>query len=267
MKPAPKIEGSALFRALLEHPQPSDIVDYPRRDAGGQSVGRLRICLLRLEDHDAARTEGQHYVLSILRTLHSKEMRDQMFEGHSMQEVLGDAVARSLLAKACLTVDPIPGSEGDHPRYGRIFPDAASLRQLPAPEVGRLFNLYRLVQHKFGGIEASVTEDDVDSWVNLLMEGGETYPLERLPLETLAELTVRLAKRLWESRTTPSDGSSAAGSEASATSTSTPGSPAVDSSNDGSDAPGADLALDLEEVQKMSQSDAERMALDLLKKD
>lgn len=273
MKPPKDAKGSDLFQKLLEAEQPSDVVDYPRLNSDGQPIGQIRILLLRQEDHDRARAEAQHYVLSMLKSVGDKSMRDTMYASEGMMQILGDATARSLLARACRTVEPIPGTE-KKPRYGNVFPDGAALKRFPATEIARLFNLYLMVQHKFGGIEAQIEDEDVESWVQLLVEGGETYPLERLPLETLAELCLRLAIRLQDHPAKGSPPSSGSPSETSSPSTSTPGSPASESSSGGSSDDQDDLSfdedeggIDLGEVEGMTLDEAQRRAYDLVKKD
>jgi len=275
MKPPKDLDGADLFQALLEAAQPSDVVDYPRAGPDGHPIGKVRIMLLRQEDHDRARTEAQHYVLSLLKSVQDKSMRDTMFSSDGMTAILGDATARSLLARACRTVEPIAKTDGkDAKDYGLIFPDGAALKKLPATEVARLFNLYLMVQHKFGGIEANIGDDDVESWVDLLMEGGEAYPLERLPLETLAELCLRLALQVSDLRAQGSPSSSGSPSGTSSPSTSTHGSPASASSSDGSDEDHEGLSfdeddggIDLSEVEGMSLTDVQQRAYPLIKKD
>ncbi len=98
---------------------------------------------------------------------------------------------------ACLTADGVSFGEDERPVYGRVFRDAGDLKKLGSDEIAVLFNSYLVTQAKYGPFESSVsTAEDVDAWVNRLVEGGSSFLLLQLPLPALVELTWLLAQRV-----------------------------------------------------------------------
>ncbi len=206
--PPKDIAPSELFLKLLECPRPTEVINYPRKDpATGEAIGKIRIQVLTQEEHDRARIAAH-------RTMKAQGFDKDDLAGATMQEVLGDSVARELLAMACLMADGVE-LEDDKQTYGRVFRDAGDLKKLGSDEIAVLFNAYMLVQAKYGPFESSVSSAaDVDAWVTRLMEGGSSFLLLQLPLPALVELTWLLAQRVSgqlgskESPTLSSDASS-----------------------------------------------------------
>jgi hypothetical protein len=186
--PPPDVEPSALFLKLLE-PQPSEVVDFPRRDAKGRPIGQIRIQVLAQEDHDLAREEAH-------RKMKAKGFDKDDLTGHAIREVLGDSVARELLAKASLSVDGADFEDGGPVRYAHVFQSAEQLNKLRPDEIANLFAAYMLVQDKFGPRERFAgSAEEINKWIFTLQEGASEFPLLRLPLPQLVELAFALAGR------------------------------------------------------------------------
>ncbi len=189
--PPPKDKTpSELFRKLSERPRPSDVVDFPRKDAEGNPVGRIRIQVLTTMQMDEARAEAQRY-LTKQHGCQASDMESEIVKGIS-----GDAVATELLAMSLVSENPIPGTEAN-PTYAREFLNGTQMRQtLTADEIAALFKLYLQVQHDFGPTERAIEGDqDVNAWIRVLSEGGKAYPLSLLDSPDLVELTMLLAAR------------------------------------------------------------------------
>jgi hypothetical protein len=149
--PPKKVDASELFLKLMEAPRPSEVVDFPRLDRDGKPLFQIRIQVLRMDEHDQARIIAQQ-------KLKARRIANEDLNSAAIKEVLGDAVAKELIAMACLTVDPMEGS--DPPVYGRVFRDGEDVGKLSADEVLVLFNAYQLVQHKYGPFERTITGPD-----------------------------------------------------------------------------------------------------------
>jgi hypothetical protein len=187
--PPKKVDASELFLKLMEAPRPSEVVDFPRLDRDGKPLFQIRIQVLRMDEHDQARIIAQQ-------KLKARRIANEDLNSAAIKEVLGDAVAKELIAMACLTVDPMEGS--DPPVYGRVFRDGEDVGKLSADEVLVLFNAYQLVQHKYGPFERTITgPEDIDAWIKRLAEGGDAFPLSSLALPALADLTWSLAVRTY----------------------------------------------------------------------
>lgn len=189
MGPDKSIPPSELFLKLLETPRPTELVDYPRKDENGNPIGKLRIQVLAQEDHDRARIAAH-------RTMKEQGLDNEDLKGNAVQEVLGDTVARELLAMACLT-ETGPDDGNGRPMYGRIFQDAKDLKKIRSDEIAVLFQSYMATQAKYGPYESIVGDEaELNAWVKRLVEGGSGFPLLRLPLPALLELTSLLAQRI-----------------------------------------------------------------------
>ena len=189
--PSKDIPASDLFLKLTEAPRPTEVVDYPRMDLStGKPVGQVRIQVLNHIEHDNARK------------LAHQKMKEQGFDkddlqGTTIQEVMGDAVARELLAMACLTVENYNDDPNDTPIYGRMFRDASDLSKLRSDEIAVLFGKYLYTQAKYGPYEGNISsKEDVDAWVKRLVDGGSPFLVLHLPLPQLADLTFLLAERV-----------------------------------------------------------------------
>lgn len=192
--PPDNVEAKELWLKLSEAPAPSEIVDFPRRGADGKPIRQIRIQVLSMAAHDEAR------MLAHQRLAKQGIKPEDTNQSVLLQEVLGDAVAREILAMSCVTVKPIHGDDEDtvKPTYGRLFVDGESLRQLLTPdEVTVLFNSYLLVQEKWGPLETTVNGDEeLNAWVERLAEGGSLVPLAATSSVSLAGLCLSLAQRV-----------------------------------------------------------------------
>lgn len=190
MGPDKNIPASELFLKLMETPRPSEVVDYPRKDESGNPVGKLRIQVLTQEEHDRARIAAH-------RTMKEQGLDREDMLGESVKEVLGDTVARELLAMACLT-ESGPDDGNGRPMYGRVFQDAKDLKKIRSDEIAVLFNRYMFIQAKYGPFETIINdEEELNAWVKRIEEGGSGFPLLQLPLPALVELTSLLARRIY----------------------------------------------------------------------
>ncbi len=198
MGPLEDIEPSELWLKLCEA-LPSEVVDFPRKDKDGRPIGKVRIQVLRMEDHNRARILATKSLPATVKAMGLGELDKNEMETEAIKEVLGDLIAHELLCMAC-HADKETGLTDDNgnPIYAKIFPSPAMIRsKLTADETLVLFNLYRLVQYKYGPFEKTVdNEIEVEAWIQRLKEGGSAYPLAVMPLPQLAELTFSLSEKI-----------------------------------------------------------------------
>lgn len=192
MLPPSDVKASDLWLKLNETPRPSEIIDFPRRDPStGMPVGRVRLQVLQMEQHDQARINAHKWLAE------TKKMPPKEYDGPTLREVYGDRTAREILAMATLTVEPIPGSEQTgRLHYNRIFHSADDLDILSADELTVLWTAWEMVQHKYGPYEGNLNGvDDENAWIKRLVEGGSAYPLASLSWHQLVELVLTSAQR------------------------------------------------------------------------
>lgn len=185
-KPPKDVEPSELFLKLLE-PQPAEVIDFPRKGHDGKPISQIRIRVLSQEEHDSARIRA-------FSSLKAKGFSPDDLQDIGMREVVGDRVAKELIAIACTeATSNLDDAATGQPIYARVFHSADDVGKLRAHEVSVLFNAYILVQDKWGPREH---DTDVDAWVNRLAEGGNAFPLLSLDLPDLVELATSLAERV-----------------------------------------------------------------------
>ena len=190
--PPNDVVPSELWRKLSETPKPSEVIDFPRRDMRGRPIDRIRIQVLTMSEHDEARLRAHNW-------LKDRGIPTEEFDGPTIREVYGDAVARELLAMACVTEDPVKGTEERSvPLYGRLFRTGKDLEILTADEVLVLFTAYEMAQHKYGPYEGSIrSDDDVNAWTKRLVEGASAFPLAQRNWHQLVELIMSLSERAY----------------------------------------------------------------------
>jgi hypothetical protein len=194
--PPKDVEPSALFLKLKEAPAPSEVVDFPRVGADGEPIGQVRIQVLRTPQHQQASIRGQKWLETIIK---QNKLEGQALPDTPIGEALGNRIAQEVLAMACVSVNPIPGTEdSDAPRYTREFRNADDLAPLTGDELTALFTAYSMVQQKFGPYPGNIqSEDELSAWVKRLTEGASELPLSLLNSHQLVELTMRLARRAY----------------------------------------------------------------------
>jgi hypothetical protein len=199
MGPVSSVEPSELWLKLSE-PTPSEVVDFPRKDRAGNPIGKIRIQVLKMEDHNKARLLATKALKETAKKSGIGELDKGDLESDAVREVLGDLIAHELLCMACYGDKEIEGLEdkNGNPTYPKVFANPAAIGSvLTADETLVLFRLYQMVQYKYGPFEMTMNEPgDVDAWLQRLKEGGSAFPLAALSLPQLAELTLSLSERI-----------------------------------------------------------------------
>ena len=174
--------------------RPSEVVDFPRRDPITKlPIGRVRLQVLNLAEHDEARIRAQSWIVD------KKRLSKDQLDAPGMREILGDRIAKELISMACLSVDPIKDTaETGKPRYLRHFRSADDVDILMSDELEALWMTYQMVQRKFGPYEGNLeTAEQTNAWIRRLVEGGSALPLGALGWHHLVELTTLLSERAY----------------------------------------------------------------------
>ena len=192
--PPNDVPATDLFLKLSSPIRPSEVVDFPRRDPVTRlPIGRVRIQVLNLSEYDEARIKAQYWLVE------KKRVSKDQLEGQAVKEVLGDRIAKELISMACLSVDPIQGTEETgYPRYLRHFRSADEVDVLMADELEALWMTHRMIQQKYGPYEGNIeTAEQASAWMKRLVEGASALPLGQLGWHQLVELTTLLAERAY----------------------------------------------------------------------
>lgn len=191
--PPTTISAVDLWTRLAQSTRPFRVVDFPRTDADtGAPIGKLAIVVLTQAEIMTCHAAAEGYAQEMLKR---PELRQSGSLGY--EDLYRDAKVCEMLTRACRRVDengkvlPIP-----------LFATAKDLRnQLVPNEIAVLISAYIDWQQESGPIVGSMTQDEMDAWLELLKEGGSRLPLARLSSEARTDLLMRSVSLLRTSST------------------------------------------------------------------
>lgn len=197
-------------------PRPGRLVDFPRKGEDGEPIGQIHMWILSQEECLTAQVAAEQYVRGLfgksdkepeqpagLRFAGSMPKKDEA----SVFDVLHqNAVSVELLVRACRRPEGPDAHDG--PKWP-VFPSAAEVRKrLTNDEIGVLMREYLQIQADLGPIIAYMSEGEFEAWVERIAKSGSTAPFASLSWEAASELILRMASRLWSSRTATSSSGS-----------------------------------------------------------
>lgn len=176
--------------ALSSKERPSQLVDFPRYDAKGEPVGKLRIRVLTQEEQMACSAQAERIARE-----HLKEAKK---DDLGYERLFMDAMYVEVLLRACR-------DEADTNKSA--FPSAKEIRkQLTTDECGVLFDHYLTTQLELGPLRCEMSDEELEAWITRLAEGGSAFPLALLSTDLQKVLIVYMACQL---RTQPTANASA----------------------------------------------------------
>jgi hypothetical protein len=183
--PPQDVAPSLLWLHLTSIPRPFEIVDFPRKDpVTGNAVGELAIWVLSQEEQMLAAAEAERYARKLLKNEQPKG--DEARSGYDT--IYNNEAAVQVLFRAC--------RQKEDPTRP-LFPAVEAMRaHLSADEVGALMAHYFTAQSKLGPIIATMTEAEVDAWIERLEKGGSEFPLDLLTSDAKNLLIRSLAHRV-----------------------------------------------------------------------
>jgi len=188
--PPNDVPASELFQRLSQR-LPSEVVAFPRRTPDGKRVESVRIQVLPTDQHNHARSRG----LKRAREKYGLAREDQ--EGTHGAAPVSDCIIAEILA-ACCRAEANHGND-EKEFYPLIFQSGDQVNELlSADEMAVLYNLYLLVQTKYGPFEKTIqTEEELSAWVKRLVEGAAEFPLQQLSSVHWADAASLLAQRAY----------------------------------------------------------------------
>ena len=183
--PPKHMSPATLFASLTEMPRPIRRVDFPRKRPDGTPVGQVAIRVLTQEERLRASAEAERWARELL----SDPDARKTFESGDVYE---NCAACTLLHLACRdTEDP------ERP----VFPTPKAIAEvLTVDEVAMMLRHYTTVQAELGPIVATMTEDEVDAWIERIAKAGDAFPFDLLSPAAQGQLASSMARRLSRSR-------------------------------------------------------------------
>jgi hypothetical protein len=177
-------EASDLWLALKVIPRPHRKVPFPRNLPGTKEpVGEVPIWPLThgelLEANAAADAR--------VKTLFKDGKKDELNLGYNNS--FANELAVQQLWRACR-------NPSDLQRPAFPSPKAMSLH-MTSDEIGVLYNHFLTVQSEVGPITAYMSDEEYESWVRRIAEGGNADPFDSLSWDLQRTLVVALASQLY----------------------------------------------------------------------
>lgn len=203
--PPKDIPASQLWQSLSSLERPNKTVDFPRFDDEGNSVGQVCIQVLTQLEQAACTKAAEEFA--------RKHLKDAKQGDLGYERLFSDAFCIEVLWRACRNPDNLM-----YP----AFPSPHEMRdKMTTDQCGMLFEHYLTVQTEFGPMAKTLTGDELDEWIDRLVEAGSAFPFMRLSSEMQQLLVLHMAfllrpspKDSTSSGSLPSDGSSESENEA-----------------------------------------------------
>jgi hypothetical protein len=194
--PPPDAKPSELWLALTQLPRPHHVVDFPRKDpVTGKSIGQVAIWALTQEETMVSFAAAEKFAKEKLRLEGKTDTTNLGYE-----RVFNDECAVQTLWRACRRTENLKLA---------AFPDPNQIRrEFTVDEMAFLFDQYLRVRTELGPIAASMSDVELEAWIDALAKAGDTFPLGWLSPEARDRLTLSLALRCSSSPTAKSSAGS-----------------------------------------------------------
>lgn len=190
--PSKEIPSSQLWLRLQEQPRPSKLVDFPRKGPNGEPIGQLRIRILTQEEQMVCTAEAEN--------LARKHLKEGKKDELGYERLFSDSVCVEVLYRAC--------RDAEDPEKPAFPAPTEMRRQLTTEECAKLFEHYLTVQLELGPTVATMSDEELEAWIDRLVEGGSAFPFDLLSSDLQKLLVLHMAFQLRHSRTDKSSAGS-----------------------------------------------------------
>lgn len=162
--PPKDITPSQLVQALITKGRlPFAVVDVPRFDAAGESVGKVCIRLLTMREQDNALANARAYV--------AKQIEGTEKVSWRPEELEDNARIAEIMAVACRDPD-----DPERPFFGSVL----DTRELTTTELGTLAATYAGLVDRAHPSLTLMTEEECEQWIAMVSEGTLADPFSYL---------------------------------------------------------------------------------------
>lgn len=202
--PPQDIEPSQLWSAIMTLPRAHRVVDFPRYDADGNSVGKIAMVVLNGDEIELANVNAEKEVRAAYEKTMGKIPKND--EVSLQQTVYNNRATREILFRACKDASECdPDNMGIcrvvHEKQRAFFPTMQAIGKLVSSESAVLMEHYLHTQVQLGPVVKLMSQEEMDAWLELLGQGGKLDPLASLSPEDLIRLLMYSASQLYPSRT------------------------------------------------------------------
>lgn len=165
--PPKDIEPSALWTKLASRERPTKLVDFPWYDDKGDAIGQVRIQILTQNEKMASTMAAEEAA--------RKYIKEGKRGDLGYERLFSDAYIVETLYRACRSAE-----NSKYPAF-RSTDDMRA--KMTTEECGALFDHYLTVQLELGPMATSMSQAEMEAWIDRLVEGGSANPSNLLSLE------------------------------------------------------------------------------------
>lgn len=186
----PNMDSHKLFAQLASTVRPHKIVPFPRnKPDSNEPAFNVAMVIMTNQEALAVSAAAEKTARAMLKdNLPNKEEQAKGYD-----QIFNNVSAIETLYRVCRDVDDL---------NNKIFPSPKAISDvLTTDEISILLNDYFTTQVELGPMVGSMTDDEIEAWIQKLAEGGQSslYFLNSFSWEALKELVIAMAVRSWNS--------------------------------------------------------------------
>lgn len=204
--PPRNLSSEDLWAQITTMPRAHRVVPFPRCTPDGVPVGSVAIYVLTGDEVNAANLGAERFIRDqYKKTVGEIPNANEMSEAFS--NLYNGRATREILFRACRNASACePSSDTgvclvDHDNLRPFFPTMEAVGKLTQDELAVIMQHYMHTQAEVGPIVSSMSQKEMDAWVEVLAEGGQRSPLALLSPGQAIALLMYLAAQLHALRT------------------------------------------------------------------
>lgn len=198
-------DAADLWAKITTLPRAHKVVDFPRVDADGSSLGQVAIVVLTGDEVHLSNLNAEKFIRKAYKDAMGEVPKADEMSG-SFQSMYNTRATREILFRSCKKAEHCEaGPDGvcivDHDKLAPFFPTQEAIGKLTTDETAVLMRHYMQTQSTLGPIVKLMSQSEMDEWLEVLARGGRADPLAFLSLEDVTRLLMHSANRLYPLQT------------------------------------------------------------------
>lgn len=203
--PPKDVDPTDLWAQITTLPRAHRVVPFPRNGPDGLPLGSAAVVVLEGDEVQLANINAEKHARDAYKKIVGElPKRDEA--GEAFSKAFNSRATREILFRACKkSHECSPDARGvcttDHAKLAPFFPTLEAVGKLTNDEQAVLMRHYMQTQAEVGPIVSSMSQVEMDAWVEMLAKGGSAAPLALLSSDQASALMMFMASRLCPSPT------------------------------------------------------------------
>jgi hypothetical protein len=204
--PPRNIDAGDLWAQIITLPRAHRVVPFPRNSPDGSPLGDVTIYVLTGDEVNAANLSAEKFIREqykktvgeVPQASEMSEAFSNLYNGRATREILFRSCRN---ASACEPDSTTGVCTVNHDNLRPFFPTSEAVGKLSTDELAVLMQHYMHTQAEVGPIVSSMSQGEMDAWIEVLGEGGQRSPLALLSSGQTIALLMYMASRLYALQT------------------------------------------------------------------